>query len=90
MAKITGQSDIVATRTDNGKWKLSMDTSLHMKMHLLRYLPLPPGFSSIGSFVMSFQCQDRARKSLESLKQAYLTWAATAVEVDDEQNDAAA
>lgn len=73
-SSIQGKSDILVQPTAHG-WVLSLESELYMKLKVPKYLPLPPGFAKIGSAIMKLQCQDRARQSLEQLRDAYLAWA---------------
>ena len=57
-------------------WTLSSDVTLTLSVPLPPYVPLPPGFNSIGSNIISKTCQKRARENLESVKESYLKWAA--------------
>ena len=71
---INGESDIRVQTTDQG-WIVSLKSQLDFKMKVPKYLPLPPGFASIGSAIMKIQCQERARQSLIQIRDAYLKWA---------------
>ena len=71
---INGESDIRVQQTNQG-WMMSLKSQLDFKMKVPKYLPLPPGFASIGSAIMKIQCQERAKQSLKQIRDAYLKWA---------------
>ena len=73
-SKIQGNSVILVKPTPHG-WTLSLESQLEFKIKVPKYLPLPFGFSKIGSAIMKLQCQARARQSLEEIRDAYMAWA---------------
>eukprot|EP00560_Eucampia_antarctica_P003018 CAMPEP_0197832750 /NCGR_PEP_ID=MMETSP1437-20131217/15990_1 /TAXON_ID=49252 ORGANISM="Eucampia antarctica, Strain CCMP1452" /NCGR_SAMPLE_ID=MMETSP1437 /ASSEMBLY_ACC=CAM_ASM_001096 /LENGTH=195 /DNA_ID=CAMNT_0043436311 /DNA_START=213 /DNA_END=800 /DNA_ORIENTATION=+ len=60
-------------------WTLSSDLSLTLSVPLPPFVPLPPGFNTIGSGIIGLTCQTRARDNLLSVKESYLNWAAAQV-----------
>ena len=55
-------------------WSLSSDLKLALNIPLPPFVPLPPGFNSIGSKIISRTCNARVKENLESVKNAYLDW----------------
>ena len=55
-------------------WSLSSDLKLTLNIPLPPFVPLPPGFNSIGSKIISRTCNIRVKENLESVKNAYLDW----------------
>lgn len=62
------------TKSGDG-WTLQADLSLTVSIPLPRFLPLPPGFNSIGSRVVQSTCKSRLEKFAVDLQEAYLDWA---------------
>lgn len=55
-------------------WVLTADLSLTLVIPLPRFLPLPPGFNSIGSRIVKVTCRKRLDSFMIDLQQAYNDW----------------
>ena len=71
-----GNSVVWREITSNNKegWVLTADLSLTLVIPLPRFLPLPPGFNSIGSRIVKATCRKRLESFLNDLQQAYIDW----------------
>lgn len=56
---------------------LEGDLNLTLTINLPPFLPLPPGFNTIGSKIVERTCRDRLRQNLSDISDAYLVWATT-------------
>ena len=56
-------------------WILSANLALTLTVELPRFVPLPLGFNTIGSRIVSGTCRARIVQNLEDLKEAYWQWA---------------
>lgn len=63
----------------NGETIYSLEGNLELKLaiSLPPFLPLPPGFNTIGGKIISRTCRDRLRQNLSDISDAYLVWATT-------------
>jgi hypothetical protein len=56
-------------------WILRADLSLTLSIPLPPFLPLPPGFNSIGSRIVKSTCKRRLETFVSDLQASYLDWA---------------
>lgn len=56
-------------------WTVSSDFKLQLMVPLPSLLPLPPGFNSIGSRIVSSTVKKRVDQSLNDISDAYNSWA---------------
>jgi hypothetical protein len=56
-------------------WILEADLSLTLSIPLPPFLPLPPGFNSIGSRIVKSTCKRRLETFVNDLQASYLDWA---------------
>mmetsp|Transcript_11712 Transcript_11712/g.22782 ORF Transcript_11712/g.22782 Transcript_11712/m.22782 type:complete len:367 (-) Transcript_11712:106-1206(-) len=57
------------------KYTLEGNIKLNLTINLPPFLPLPPGFNTIGSKIVERTCRDRLRQNLDDISAAYLQWA---------------
>lgn len=60
---------------DSDGWILQANLSLTLSIPLPAFLPLPPGFNSIGSRIVKSTCRKRLQQNVVDLQEAYLQWA---------------
>ena len=60
---------------DTEGWHVSFDLTVTLQISLPQRAPLPPGFNSIGSRIVSKTCSTRAQQTLNGIKDAYEVWA---------------
>jgi hypothetical protein len=60
--------------SSNG-WILKAHLTLTLSILLPPFLPLPPGFNSIGSRIVKSTCRKRLQDNIKVLQRAYLRWA---------------
>uniref|UniRef100_A0A7S2I9G2 Uncharacterized protein n=1 Tax=Helicotheca tamesis TaxID=374047 RepID=A0A7S2I9G2_9STRA len=70
---------------DNRVWTLSGDLVLTLLITLPSFLPLPPGFNSIGSRIVAATCKKRAEESLLCVQKAYEDWARLPIDQNDDE-----
>jgi hypothetical protein len=56
-------------------WTLSGDLELTLIVPLPLFVPLPPGFNTIGSRIVKGTCQKRVETNLMEVRDAYIKWA---------------
>lgn len=80
-SKFSGQSIIQAKQQQQqpaqDSCTLSVDLSLSLNVPLPPFLPLPPGFNSMGSAIVSRTGKSRTKKLLDDLKRDYEEWASS-------------
>lgn len=59
----------------NNAYVMEGDLRLTLTINLPRFLPLPPGFNTIGSKIVDRTCKQRLRQNLSDISDAYLVWA---------------
>eukprot|EP00804_Cyclotella_cryptica_P006813 CCRYP_010945-RA/>CCRYP_010945-RA protein AED:0.13 eAED:0.11 QI:0/-1/0/1/-1/1/1/0/243 len=70
---------IVFWREEHGehesmRYTLEGDIELSLTINLPPFVPLPPGFNSIGSRIVERTCRDRLRQNLRDVSDAYVDW----------------
>lgn len=58
-------------------YALEGNLELTLTINLPRFLPLAPGFNTIGSKIVERTCKERLRQNLSDISDAYLVWATT-------------
>jgi hypothetical protein len=58
----------------SNEWSLRADIRLDLAVNVPKFLPLPPGFNSIGSQIVGSTCKIRIQQNLQDIKDAYLKW----------------
>jgi len=57
-------------------YALEGSLKLTLSINLPPFLPLPPGFNSIGSRIVERTCRERLKQNLSDISDAYLQWVA--------------
>lgn len=60
---------------DDLSYKLMGDIELNLTINLPPFMPLPPGFNTIGSRIVERTCRERLRQNLRDVSDAYHHWA---------------
>jgi len=60
---------------NNSGWTLTLSVSLTLIIDLPPFLPVPPGFNSIGSRIIKSTCRKRLDQLAIDMRDAYLEWA---------------
>lgn len=60
---------------DELSYKLVGDIELSLTINLPPFMPLPPGFNTIGSRIVERTCKERLRQNLRDVSDAYHYWA---------------
>jgi len=77
-SKFEGRNVVTWNEHDNTTgdqiFALEGSLTLTITIDLPPFLPLPPGFNTIGSKIVERTCSDRLKLSLQNLSDAYLQW----------------
>lgn len=79
-SKFLGESKIVAMENT-----LSVDLTLTLQVKLPPFLPLPPGFNTLGSAMIRRTGKSRVQQLLRDLNQAYEEWVAAQLQEPQKQ-----
>lgn len=65
--------------TDDGPQSYALDGNLKLTLTITLppFLPIPPGFNTIGSKIVERTCKERLQQNLSDISNAYLIWATT-------------
>ena len=74
---ITWKEHNVASNSAGGARSCDLEGNLKLTLTITLppFLPLPPGFNTIGSKIVKRTCAERLRQNLSELSDAYLIWA---------------
>lgn len=77
-SKFEGRNIVTWKEQDNSTsdqiYALEGSLTLTLTINLPPFLPLPPGFNTIGSKIVERTCTDRLKLSLRNLSDAYYEW----------------
>lgn len=66
--------DLGSNDGDSQTYTLEGDLRLTLTIDLPPFLPLPPGFNTIGSKIVARTCKERLRQNLRDISEAYSEW----------------
>merc|ERR1711967_25054 len=73
-ASFTGRNALSWERSAGIGWILTARLTLTLVLPLPPFVPLPPGFNTIGSAIVQTTCRERATQNLLDVRDAYTTW----------------
>jgi len=66
---------VLTWQISGNNYVLKADIQLNLSVDVPRFLPLPPGFNTIGSQIVSSTCKSRIQQNVKHIKDAYTKWA---------------
>lgn len=76
-SKFEGRNIVTWKEDDNTAdqiYSLEGSLTLTLTINLPPFLPMPPGFGTIGSKIVERTCRDRLKLSLQNVSDAYIQW----------------